>query len=807
MQDEVRHAIDAIPGLVWSALPDGNVDFLSKRWCDYTGISVRDASGKGWQSAIHREDLPHLVDRWSSLLDAGEPGEFEARLRRFDGAFRWFLIRAVPLSDENGRVAKWYGQNTDIEDRKRAETLLAAEKRLLEMVAQGVELAVVLEALCTFVNDASSGCHCSILLVEPNSATVRHAASPTLPADFSRAIDGRSISVPYWGPCAMAIDQKTPVIVSDIEQDARWDTLEWCRLALAVGLRSCWTTPILSQAGNPLGTFAIYQRDVGGPTRLQTDLIEQVTHIASIAVERAHAEQTLTRSQAHLARAQRLSTTGSFSYRAATDELTLSEETCRICGFDPTAPVPPGAMRDRIHPEDRPLFLRMLAGAGRQFEFDCRVQLEDGAIKYVHVVADAVRDDAGDLVEWVGAIRDVTDRKRVEDELRQSEAFLAEAQRLSSTGSFCWRVAKGEIIWSEQTYRIYELDPSLPVTFDLVGTRIHPEETSWFQDVLGRASSEGRDLEFEHRLQMPDQSVRYLHVVAHATRSPDGELEYIGAVQDVTERRRSEEALNKLRSELAHMARVTTLGALTASIAHEVNQPLSGIITNASTSLLMLADVPPDIGGALESAQRTIRDANRASEVIARLRALFKKTSIASESLDLNEATREVLALSLSELQRGQVVVRTELADDLPPVRGDRVQLQQVVLNLVLNAAEAMSAVTDRPRQLVVRTERDEGDHVRLMVRDTGRGFDPRNANRLFETFYTTKPDGMGIGLSISRSIIERHQGRLWAAGNDGPGATFAFSIPRLPVLGRARNIDDPPARAVPDVEDVRGQV
>ena len=191
--------------------------------------------------------------------------------------------------------------------------------------------------------------------------------------------------------------------------------------------------------------------------------------------------------------------------------------------------------------------------------------------------------------------------------------------------------------------------------------------------------------------------------------------------------------------------------------------------------------------------------------MIARLRALFKKTTTASESLDLNEAAREVLALSMSELQRAQVIVRTELAHDLPPVKGDRVQLQQVILNLVLNAAEAMSTIEDRSRQLVVRTERDEGDHVRLTVRDTGPGFDPLSAKRLFETFYTTKPDGMGIGLSISRTIIERHQGRLWAASHDGPGATVAFSIPRLPTRGRIHNIDDAPTLTVPNVERVRG--
>ena len=808
MKDELRQAIDTIPGFVWSALPDGSVDFLNRRWCDYTGLSAQDASGRGWQSAIHPKDLPQFVSYWSSLLNGREPGEFEARLRRSDGTFRWFLIRAVPLCDESGRVVKWYGQNTDIEDRKRAETLLAEEKRLLEMVAVGCELPIVLDALCTAVNDASSGCHCSILLVEPGGLTVRHAAAPSLPSDFSQAIDGRSTATPYWGPCAMAIDQKTPVIVRDIEQDARWDRFEWCRLALGVGLRSCWTTPILSQAGTHLGTFAIYQREVGSPTPLQTELIGRFTHIASIAVERAQAEEALRRSQAQLARAQRLSTTGSFSYRAATDELTLSEETCRICGFDPSKPVPPGAMRDRIHPEDLPLFLNMLGSAGRQFEFDCRVQFQDSTIKYLHVVADAVRDDDGGLVEWVGAIRDVTERRHAEAERRRQEAIISEAERLSLTGSSCWRPPSERLIWSKEMFRIFDLDPNITPTVDMVRARIHPDDLPHFNHTVECAVRDGQDFAVDPRLLMGDGTIKYLQVLTHAFRDEQGNvIEFIGAVKDVTERKQAENALNEMRSELAHAARVATVGALTASIAHEINQPLSGIITNASTSLLMLAEAPPDIDGALESAQRTIRDANRASEVITRLRALFKKTSIASESLDLNEATREVLALSVSELQGAQVIVRTELADDLPPVQGDRVQLQQVVLNLVLNAAEAMSAIEDRPRQLVVRTERDEGDHVRLTVRDTGPGFDPQSSNRLFETFYSTKREGMGIGLSISRSIIERHQGRLWAAGHDGPGATFAFSIPRLPTLGRVRNTDDSPILGVPNVDGLRGHV
>ena len=266
--------------------------------------------------------------------------------------------------------------------------------------------------------------------------------------------------------------------------------------------------------------------------------------------------------------------------------------------------------------------------------------------------------------------------------------------------------------------------------------------------------------------------------------------------EDITESRRVEDALNKARSELAHVSRVTSLGALTASIAHEVNQPLSGIITNASTCLRMLATDPPQVEGARETARRTIRDGNRMSEVISRLRALFSKKELTTESLNLNEAVLDVIALSIVELQKNGVMLRPELADDLPLVTGDRVQLQQVILNLLRNGSDAMSTVEDRPRQLVIRTERDEGDRVRLTVQDAGVGFDPHAADRLFDAFYTTKSDGMGIGLSVSRSIIERHHGRLWATLNDGPGAAFSFSIPRVPTeltcADGIRNIEAP---------------
>jgi PAS domain S-box-containing protein len=343
--------------------------------------------------------------------------------------------------------------------------------------------------------------------------------------------------------------------------------------------------------------------------------------------------------------------------------------------------------------------------------------------------------------------QDITARKqaqaakdlRSEEELRRSEAFLAEAQRLSQTGSFVWKVATDEITWSEELYRIFEFEPGTPVTIERVNGRVHPEDVPMMNERIERARAGGTDFEYPHRLLMPNSSVKYLNATAHGSPDAEGRLVYIGAVQDITQRRMSEEALARARSELAKVARITSLAVLTASIAHEVNQPLSGIITNASTCLRMLSSDPPNIDGARETAKRTIRDGNRASDVITRLRTLYSKKVPSPELMDLNEAAREVTSLLQNELQRNRVILRHELADDLPTVTADRVQLQQVILNLVRNAWEAMNTVEDRPRELFITTERDGRDQVRLSVRDAGVGFEPQGVDRLFEGLYTTK--------------------------------------------------------------------
>jgi PAS domain S-box-containing protein len=365
-----------------------------------------------------------------------------------------------------------------------------------------------------------------------------------------------------------------------------------------------------------------------------------------------------------------------------------------------------------------------------------------------------------------------------EADLRRAYVHLVEAQRLSQTGSFTWDFDRSELLWSEELCRIFEFDPAVPVSVDRVRQFVHPQDLSVFEATVEGAAA-GVNIDLSYRIVTASGALKHLHAVGHRIEHAADRPVFIGAVQDVTDRKVAEEALNKARAELAHVARAAALSALTASIAHEVNQPLTSLVTNASTCVRMLAAEPPNLALARTTAQRTIRDANRASEVIQRLRAMFTRKEAATEVVDLNEAAKEVLALSASELQRAGVVPRTEFAEDLPRARGDRVQLQQVILNLILNAADAMRAVDDRTRILRLATDKAAPGLVRLSVRDSGTGIEPEALDRVFDAFFSTKSEGMGIGLSISRSIIQGHAGRLWATSNDdGPGATFSFQIP-----------------------------
>ena len=654
MDDESTQIVDAIPGFVWSTTPDGTVDYLNKGWCDYTGKTMAQALSDGWETSVHPDDYAGLMNYWRGPLETGAPGEYECRHRRFDGVYRWFIGRAIPLRDKAGNIVRWYGLNTDIEDRKRAELLLAGKNRLLEMLAGDFPLEQILAGLCGLAESTIDGASASVMLVDAGGTGFCGTAASRLPAAFADS----AAQLPFradCGPFAMSACLKQQVISPDVSQDQRWVDSSWSRLAAVHEIRACWSTPIFSSQGRVLAVFSLHFRQTRSPGAQAQDYIEQFTHLASIAIQR--------------------------------------------------------------------------------------------------IQGDAAR--------------------------KRTEVILTEVQRLSLTGGLLWYVSDDRLVWSEEIYRIFDFDTRLTPTLELIKTRLHPDDIAGFSEMYFRQLEQFTDFEHDHRLLMSDGSIKHLHVVAHANLDETGQRRYTAAVQDVTERRRSEDALAGLRSELARVARVTSFGALTASIAHEVNQPLSGIITNADTCLRLLAGDQPDVVGAIETARRTIRDGKRAADVISRLRALFSKQDVTAGPVDVNEAVKAVIALARSDFAAKRVTLRTDLDESLPDALGDRVQLQQVILNLLLNAADALGDVQDRPREVLVATSQAEPGWVQVSVRDTGAGLAPDVAERIFEAFYTTKSGGMGIGLSVSRSIIESHQGSIWVEPNEGPGATFAFRVPR----------------------------
>ena len=367
-------------------------------------------------------------------------------------------------------------------------------------------------------------------------------------------------------------------------------------------------------------------------------------------------------------------------------------------------------------------------------------------------------------------------RQLMDEKLQRTEAYLAEAQQISHTGSFGWNVPTGEIIWSAETFRIFQYVPTLRPTVDLVLQRVHPEDVDLVKQKIESVSRAAKDWHFEHRLLMPDGQVKHLYVESRAVRDRSGRLEFVGAIMDITERKLAGEALRKAQANLAHVARLTTVGELSASIAHEVTQPIAAIVMNANTCLRWLNSDPPDLEQAREATSRIIRDGNRGAEVIGRIRGLLKKSPPSKVRLNMNEVLQETIALARMDLHGA--ALQTDFPEGLPQVTADRVQLQQVLLNLTVNAIDAMRSVTDRPRVLRLFIRDYEGREILVAVQDTGIGLSSTQKDQLFETFYTTKPDGLGMGLSICRSIVESHGGRLWAESNGDHGTTFKFTVP-----------------------------
>jgi signal transduction histidine kinase/DNA-binding NarL/FixJ family response regulator len=371
------------------------------------------------------------------------------------------------------------------------------------------------------------------------------------------------------------------------------------------------------------------------------------------------------------------------------------------------------------------------------------------------------------------------ERKKAEEALRRSEMYLADAQRLSHTGSFGWNPATGEIYWSDETYRIFACAPTTKPTIQLVIDRTHPDDRIYLRQIIERASVERAEFTTDHRLLMPDGSVKYIRATAHPSTSADPEsFVFIGAVSDVTERKRAEEERERLRqleADLAHMNRVSMMGELAASLAHEIKQPLAAAVINAKACTQWLRRDAPDVTEASQAAAAMVAAVTRAAGIIDRVSSLYGRGRPVRELVDLNEIIREMTALLRGTANRNDISIRTELDHDLPATAADRVQLQQVLMNLMLNGIEAMQ---ETGGALTVASKRIEDGQLLISVSDSGVGLSPDEAERIFEAFFTTKPQGTGMGLSISRRIIASHSGRLWASGNPGRGTTFQFTLP-----------------------------
>jgi PAS domain S-box-containing protein len=834
---------------------------------DYLGAPLDEVISWGWMDKVHPDDVAFKARTWLQNLESGKPHDAVCRFRGAHGRYRWFEVRGEPLRADDGKVLSWYGVLLDIDDRRRAEEALRESEYKLRQIIETVP---------------------SLL--------------------WSLGPDGEQTQLNQRALDYIGVRFEEFLDLGGWTKFIHPDDLSGTANAFHHSIQTGTSYEAVHRLRRADGEYR-WHHARGEPLHDRQGRVIQWYGLTVDIDEGKRAEDRLRRSEVYLAEAQRLSRTGSFGWTPSTGELQWSDETYRILEYDPSVEPTIERVLRRIHPDDRATIRQLIdetSSGEKDFDVTHRLLMPGGSVKFVHVLSHALKDAAGNLeivgalmdvtentrlyrdlaerearvrrlmdsniigifiweaegrileandaflhmvgydhkdvvsgklrwtdlapAEWrerderalaerkstgklqpyekeyfrkdgshvpalmgaanfeesgsqgVAFVLDLTERKKAEERLRLSEARLAEAQRLSHSGVAAYD--ETTILYgSEETYRIWGFDPARGVpSREAVNQRIHPDDRDRVLAEVQRAVGERTDYSIEYRIVLPDGTAKHLKSIGRPVFSASGKLiEIVVTHLDVTERKRAEdehERLRQLESDLARMNRLGMMGELAASLAHEITQPIAAGRNNARAALNFLDQQPPDLGEVREALGCVVGDADRAGQIVDRIRDHIKKAPPRKHLFDLNEAISEVIVLARSAIAENGVSVQTRLTEGLLPVEGDRVQLQQVVLNLTLNATEAMSAVDEGARELLISSEQSRTNDALVAVRDSGPGIDPEHIERVFDAFYTTKSSGVGMGLSICRSIIDAHGGRLWAAANEPRGAVFQFTLP-----------------------------
>jgi PAS domain S-box-containing protein len=784
-EKELRDIIETMPAMAFVTDAVGHNMVVNRRWLEYTGFGPDAANSI---SAVHPDDAAHYKAARRHSIATGEPFEEEMRLRRFDGEYRWFLGRAVPLRGDDGKVLKWYGVHTDIHDRKLAEEERAGHLWFLESmdrINRAMQGSNDLERMMSDVLDAVLevfACDRAWLVYPcdpeaPSWRAVMEHTRPQFPGAFALGI-----AVPTHPDTANVFRTARAaegVVLFGPGSEFRVSG----PIAEHFAVRSQMAMAVCPKVDRAY-LFGVHQcSHARAWSEQERRLFEEIGHRLDDALTSLLIFRSLRESERKLEEAQRIGHMGYFELDLRNQRMMLSDEACRIHGLEQhQLEAWQGRVLELVHPEDRERVAQAMVTAGKsdgRFDFEFRVVRANGEVRIVHSRGEATQDTPDSELRAFGTLQDITELRHTQEELSASEQLTRNIFESSPDAM----VVIGRDYRYQRLNPVYERNLKMPAE-RLIGRHVadlHGNEV--FENILKPKMDRcfaGEQVSFTEWITYPSGRFYYSVIYTPLRLGSDRVEAALAITRDLTKHWLASEALREAEAALARVNRVTTLGVLTASIAHEVNQPLGAITTSAAACTRWLAAQPPDMEKARSALQRIVADGRRAGQVVDRIRALVNRQAPRRDRVDLNEAIREVIALTRDEMRRNAITLEKSLAPDVLLIEGDRIQLQQVVLNLIVNAIEAMKGNGIRPRELAIGSASDGANAITVEVRDSGPGIDAEHLDRLFEAFYTTKEEGIGMGLSISRSIIEAHGGQLSVTSNVPHGAIFRFSLPAL---------------------------